>query len=389
MFTKNPVGPCAMMDAVGLDTVASIEQHYVKERGLSPKDTVEYVQKYIDQGRLGAKSGKGGLYPPGTTTKTAGDTRGHHDNLHAPTLYFLDIGLSNEPKDVFDHGRILTGGPDGRPLKTLVNHQHLPDGIQLSIPLGKMYWTNMGVPDKNDGAIYSAKLDGSDIKEIVPKGKVHTPKQTFLDHVNKKLYFCDREGLRVMRCNINGSDMEVLIKNGDWENSEHNLDQLRWCVGIAVSPSTGYFYWTQKGPSKGTAGRIFSASIDMPAGSDAATRKDIKVVADNLPEPIDLEVDDDQGVLYWTDRGEIPLGNTLNKKQIVGEAPKSEGTLSREIIAQGFGEAIGLRVDKQKQCIYVADLAGRLWQCSMTAAPKEKIFEAEGHCYTGLTFMRY
>lgn len=72
MFGKGAMaaaGPCTMMDAVGLDTVSFIEQHYAKERGLPTKDTVGYLEKFITEGRLGAKSSKGGLYPPGATDK--------------------------------------------------------------------------------------------------------------------------------------------------------------------------------------------------------------------------------------------------------------------------------------------------------------------------------
>jgi len=87
MFGGGKVGPCAMMDAVGLDTVEFIEEHYVKERGLPTKNTVDFLKKnYISQGKLGAKSGKGGLYPPGHTIKTSGEDKGHHENLSAPTL---------------------------------------------------------------------------------------------------------------------------------------------------------------------------------------------------------------------------------------------------------------------------------------------------------------
>ncbi|KKP03073.1 3-hydroxyacyl-CoA dehydrogenase [Trichoderma harzianum] len=54
-----------MTDAVGLDTVALIEDHYIKERQLSPTYTVDFLRReYLDKGRLGAKSPHGGLYPP-------------------------------------------------------------------------------------------------------------------------------------------------------------------------------------------------------------------------------------------------------------------------------------------------------------------------------------
>jgi 3-hydroxyacyl-CoA dehydrogenase len=83
---EGKMGPCAMMDAVGLDTVAVIEQHYIKERGLNGGETVDFLEKnYISQGKLGAKSGKGGLYPPGHN-KAAGEERHSYENLHVPSL---------------------------------------------------------------------------------------------------------------------------------------------------------------------------------------------------------------------------------------------------------------------------------------------------------------
>lgn len=87
MFVNSNAGPCEMMDAVGLDTVAFIEEHYMKERGLSGEKTVDFLNaNYLDKGMLGAKSGNGGLYPPGRNVKTKGEDEGHHDNIHAPTL---------------------------------------------------------------------------------------------------------------------------------------------------------------------------------------------------------------------------------------------------------------------------------------------------------------
>lgn len=44
------VGPCAMMDSVGLFTVKSIEQHYVNERGLAAKAINYPEQNYNSKG---------------------------------------------------------------------------------------------------------------------------------------------------------------------------------------------------------------------------------------------------------------------------------------------------------------------------------------------------
>ncbi|KAG9616570.1 hypothetical protein KCU86_g15847, partial [Aureobasidium melanogenum] len=69
LFFKAKQGPCRLMDEVGLDTVQAIEQHYIKERGLSKESkekTVDFLEdNYIKPSKLGDKGDKGGLYPPG------------------------------------------------------------------------------------------------------------------------------------------------------------------------------------------------------------------------------------------------------------------------------------------------------------------------------------
>jgi hypothetical protein len=129
-----------------------------------------------------------------------------------------------------------------------------------------MFWTEMGSPKANDGTVYSADLDGSDRVVVVKSGDVHTPKECVIDQEAQKLYFCDREGLRVMRVNLDGSDLETLIQTGDWKSESESADQDKWCVGIAVSRKLNKIYWTQKSYSKAGAGKIFSAGLEIPKG---------------------------------------------------------------------------------------------------------------------------
>ena len=169
----------------------------------------------------------------------------------------------------------------------------------------------MGVPNLNDGSIERADLDGNNRKVIVPEGATFTPKQIHLDKKNGKLYWCDREGMRVMRSNLDGSQIETLVEAG--RGDDDRRDQTRWCVGITIDPDREHIYWTQKGPDKGEQGRIFRADIEIPKGETAANRSDIEVFFDGLPEPIDLELDLKNRLLYWTDRGDPPRGNTVNR----------------------------------------------------------------------------
>jgi hypothetical protein len=247
----------------------------------------------------------------------------------------------------------------------------------------------MGVPSKNDGSIFSSKPDGTDIKEIVPQGVIHTPKQLTVDHHNSKLYITDREGLRVWRCNFDGSALEVLVETGDWHNNTHKSDATRWCVGVAVSAATGKFYWTQKGPSKGGRGRIFRANIDFLPGQSAATRTDAEVLLQNLPEPIDLDIDEVEGfLLYWTDRGELPLGNSVNRVKLNALVPLSDTTESSMpgkdyvLIVRGLHEAIGIKLDTENRRMYVTDLGGSVYSFDMDGRDKRVLYE--GGALTGI-----
>ncbi|CAM1503267.1 Fc.00g080430.m01.CDS01 [Cosmosporella sp. VM-42] len=56
---KTPKGPFEQMDVVGLDVVLDIEQHYADARGDIPIEPREYLNKYLKDGHLGVKSGKG------------------------------------------------------------------------------------------------------------------------------------------------------------------------------------------------------------------------------------------------------------------------------------------------------------------------------------------
>ena len=187
-------------------------------------------------------------------------------------LFILDLG----------DGRVLSCKPDGSDLKTIVSEgRKLPDGIVVDAEAGHIYWTNMGNLKANDGSIDRADLDGSNVTSIVPPGGTFTPKQLQLDKKNGKLYWCDREGMRVMRCNLDGSSLETLVDTSQGD-SRPGKDAMKWCVGIALDVEAGKVYWTQKGNDNAGEGRIFRANLEVPKGQTAANRKDIEVLFERL-----------------------------------------------------------------------------------------------------------
>jgi len=272
--------------------------------------------------------------------------------------------------------RIHSMNPGGSDRKTIVTNGRWPDGIAVDVQAGHIYWTNMGVPNLNDGSIERADLDGGNRTVIIPQGVTHTPKQMHLDKPSRKLYWCDREGMRVMRANLDGSQVETLVETGRGDKDSH--DQTRWCVGITVDSKLGKIYWTQKGPDKGGLGRIFRANVEMPKGESPTNRSDIEVLFDHLPEPIDLELDLANRVLYWTDRGDPPRGNTVNRAPIdKKEVP--------EIVITHLMEGIGIALDVPGNRMFVTDLAGSVYSADLDGKNKRNFLYGQGNL-TGIAY---
>lgn len=275
---------------------------------------------------------------------------------------------------------VATGGAT-----TFVDHTGpTPDGIAVG---DRVYWTTMGKPvivdqaalDRGDreaaldytprnGGVHAVPLGGGDVSDVVPTGGLTTGKQLAL--ADGWLYWGDREGMKVSRVRTDGTGLADLVVN---DGSGGLAD---WCVGVAVDGDD--LYWTQKGPSDGGTGRILRTRIS------AAAEGGHEVLWDALPEPIDLEVH--EGHLYWTDRGAPPAGNTLNRAPLpargaAGGAP--------EILAGGFGEAIGLAVDAAAGVVYVTDLAGAIRVVPLPGSPaRERVLADLGEPLTGIAGVR-
>jgi hypothetical protein len=266
--------------------------------------------------------------------------------------------------------------PDGSDRKTIVTNCRFPDGIGVDPEAGHIYWTNMGTPNLDDGSIERADLDGKNRRVIIPQGATYTPKQLHLDKENGKLYWGDREGMRVMRANLDGSQLETLVEAG--RGDKDRRDQTRWCVGITLDPKLRKFYWTQKGPDDAGLGRIFRANIDMPKGESATNRSDIEVLFDRLPEPIDLELDLANRVLYWTDRGDPPRGNTVNRVPIDTKA-------APEILVTHLMEGIGIALDVPGNRMFVTDFAGSVYSADLDGKNERNFLYAQGNL-TGIAY---
>jgi hypothetical protein len=298
------------------------------------------------------------------------------NNGHEARLLVLDA----------KHARILSFATDGTDVTTVMEGcGPAPDGIVIDPAKRHIYWTNMGVQtpntehfSHNDGSIERVDFNGANRTVIVPSGATFTPKQLTIDVEDGLIYWCDREGMRVMRVQTDGSGLSILVQTGSGDTDR--LDETRHCVGITLDTENRHLYWTQKGPHRGGLGRIFRAPLDLSHDTDPANRKDIELLWDQLPEPIDLDFDHYNGILYWTDRGAAPKGNTLNRGEVT--ARKSPAP---EVLCGGLKEVIGLALDLENNRAFFVDLGGNLYSSNMDGSDFKLLYSGD-NIFTGIAY---
>jgi hypothetical protein len=306
-----------------------------------------------------------------SATQTAKPKRATADKRTVARLFLLDLAA----------GRVLSLNPDGSDKKVIASDCHWPDGVAVDVRAGNVYWTNMGNPKQNDGTIERANLDGSNRKTIVPSGVTFTPKQLHLDEQNEKLYWCDREGMRVMRANLDGSSVETLVDSSGGD-PRPGPDATKWCVGLSLDLIRRQIYWTQKGSDDAGEGKLLRANTEIPKGESATRRSDIEVLFEGLPEPIDIELDLANRLIYWTDRGDPPRGNSVNCAPMDADFSKRP---EPQILLTHLMEGIGIALDLKGDRMFITDLAGTVYSAKLDGSQKKVLLAAQGNL-TGIAY---
>ena len=76
-------------------------------------------------------------------------------------------------------------------------------------------------------------------------------------------------------------------------------------------------------------------------------------------------------ILYWTDRGDPPRGNTVNRTPI-------DGTLNQQIVLGHFMEGIGIALDFRGDRMFVTDLGGSIYSARLNGSKRRPIAIAQG-----------
>ncbi|OCT83711.1 low-density lipoprotein receptor-related protein 4 [Xenopus laevis] len=157
--------------------------------------------------------------------------------------------------------------------------------------------------------IMRANLNGSNVEEVVSTG-LESPGGLAIDWINDKLFWTDSGTSRIEVSNLDGSHRRVLLWN--------NLEKPR---AIALHPMEGTIYWTDWG----NVPRIEFASMD---GSNR------RVIADtHLFWPNGLTIDYAGHRIYWVDA-----------KHHVIERSDLDGSNRKAVISQGLPHPFAITV---------------------------------------------
>ena len=246
-----------------------------------------------------------------------------------------------------------------------------PDGVQVDLERGLVYWTNMGADyHAEDGTVEVAKLDGSGRRVLVGRGSIRTPKQLCLDRAAEQLYWCDREGAAIWRSDVDGANLTKLVDRAIEPGGRDEV--LNQCVGIAVDHKHGMFVWTQKGPAKGGKGRIFHAGVGHAAGR---FRRESQRHRDSAKRSSRAHRRGNRRAK----RSALLDGSRRGARRQFVEQREDHGerTIGRRVICTGFKEAIGLALDIPNHCAYVADLDGDVVKVDLASGAKETLIKED------------
>jgi hypothetical protein len=106
------------------------------------------------------------------------------------------------------------------------------------------------------------------------------------------------------------------------------------------------------------------------------------VLFDGLPEPIDLDLDLENRLIYWTDRGDAPRGNTVSCGHMDASSRKRQ---EPRVLVRSLMEGIGLSLDLKGRRMFFSDLGGSVYSANLDGADKRALTFAQGNL-TGVAY---
>eukprot|EP00435_Cladocopium_sp_Y103_P066862 s271_g29.t1 len=149
------------------------------------------------------------------------------DDLHKKLYFGLveDVHLGGVAVDAVNQhiywtelteGRVQRSKLDGSEVETLVTDLQDPGGLDLDVAAGRLYWCDQdGWDADSKGRIQTSLLNGSGLSVL---HEARFPMDLALDAANQKLYWTDAGTFELTRCNLDGTEVEVIQNKSEAVN---------------------------------------------------------------------------------------------------------------------------------------------------------------------------
>lgn len=182
----------------------------------------------------------------------------------------------------------------------------------------------------NTHGVYNYHIDGStSIVTHLTFDSFLSPRGIAVDHQNGKIYWTDSVNDKIQRCNLDGSGIEVLVRNAFLN------PRLSDPGALALDLTENYLYWVDKGHA--------SISRIRTDGNEEE-----EVVISNLFIPQGLALDTINQKIYFTQQGQVGIYRSNM------DGTELEKVISIDALSQGAPDQ--LAIDLEQNQIYWSSL---------------------------------
>ena len=204
-------------------------------------------------------------------------------------------------------------------------------GLPAGFRTDKIYWTETNSTNDN---IQVIDPDGSNRQVILSYSAdasgVNNPYGIDIDYIAGKVYWINANTLTIMRCNLDGSNVEDMLED---------FIVLGAGKALCLHPEIGKMFWTCTSTDK-----IYVCNLEIPSGETYKDRTDVSPIVSGLNNPWGLALDKINNYLYWA---------TSTDHNI--ERVTTSGT-DRRLIYQGANPLYAIGVDPYRGWIFWVDV---------------------------------
>jgi DNA-binding beta-propeller fold protein YncE len=270
---------------------------------------------------------------------------------------------------IYGGGEIAQANCDGSNRTSLVKTGHHPYGLIINAKNGFMYWTNGGQTESKalDGSIQRCQMNNcpDTVKTIVGEGKTAEPSRLTLDEVNGYIYWSDSARDLVQRSKLDGSNVETVLILKDQNKSRLGP------TGCEIDEESGVLYWTERHTNR--IGRVELANLHLPY----TPKKSDYIVTEGLNAPAEIRIDKGQHKIVIAER----YSNRISEVSLDGGIPN-------EIVNTKFTQPVGLTLDQKSGKIIFSELTGnKISSVNMDGTDMKKICDDAGPYPTSVSFV--